>query len=356
MTDKKQEEVKERPLPLGASMDIGDEPGQKPVLKEDEVEEEEEHDDDESHADELEAAYGGGGADEDEERLGKTEGDADGEVIENESDEQRRQRNRESRERRKQKRKEAALADKRLIESLSAQLQEANERLGKVEGRFVQSDSAQLDAAIQAQRNAYQTASQELSRAIANRDQPGIQAAMEARDNARDRFNRLTFQKEQRTQAFAQGGQTQQPTIKPEVMNNAKRFMERNKWYDPSGKDTDSRIAMVIDQELIDSGYNPTTPSYWAELERRCRERLPHRYKQDGGGNNGGSRLKGKPGQMGASNAPKGRVQDREGVTLSASRKQALLDRGLKPGTPEWKKRVAAYAAWDKANPRGSKS
>jgi hypothetical protein len=54
--------------------------------------------------------------------------------------------------------------------------------------------------------------------------------------------------------------------------------MENNSWYDPNGRDPDSKVALTIDQALAEEGWDPKTGEYWEELENRLQRYLPHRY------------------------------------------------------------------------------
>jgi len=56
--------------------------------------------------------------------------------------------------------------------------------------------------------------------------------------------------------------------------------MERNKWFNPNGGDTDSDIARVIDAQLARENYDPASSEYWEELDSRLRERLPNKQKR----------------------------------------------------------------------------
>jgi hypothetical protein len=66
--------------------------------------------------------------------------------------------------------------------------------------------------------------------------------------------------------------------VNPEVQRYANDWMQRNDWYDPNGKDTDSRIAKVIDEQLSEEGWDPARKDYWEEFDKRLQNRLPHLY------------------------------------------------------------------------------
>jgi len=66
--------------------------------------------------------------------------------------------------------------------------------------------------------------------------------------------------------------------VNPKLQRLANNWMENNGWYDPDGKDEDSQIAKVIDNRLVQEGYDPATNEYWEELDSRLQRRLPHKY------------------------------------------------------------------------------
>lgn len=272
------------------------------------------------------------------------EGDADPAAGEESEDpESRRLRRAAERRERKQRMREAREAQNRLIESLTTTNQTLQQRLDALERRASTSDSAQIDAAINSSTAAYRAAEVRMAKAMKAGDENTFIASLQARDEARDRLNQLQGLKQR---VSGQDPMTRrQPTIEPVVLSHANAFMARNKWYDPRGKDEDSRIALAIDEVLVADGFNPQTPQYWTELETRLKRRLPHRYAAPPAGGKP-KKVAGKPPAMGT--PPSGGVPPGKGMVLSKERRQALLDKGLSPGSPEWNKHVNAYKAWDK--------
>jgi len=57
--------------------------------------------------------------------------------------------------------------------------------------------------------------------------------------------------------------------------------MANNPWYDPNGRDPDSKRALNEDSILAEEGYDPKTAEYWEELDRRLQRVVPHRYTGD---------------------------------------------------------------------------
>lgn len=96
----------------------------------------------------------------------------------------------------------------------------------------------------------------------------GAQARIRAMPPPNERLN---------GQGNGQDRQQQQPTPQQqEAAQNAERmaniFLDRNPWFDPEGKDRESRLARQIDEELAAEGYQTHTKAFWQEFERRCKE------------------------------------------------------------------------------------
>jgi hypothetical protein len=129
------------------------------------------------------------------------------------------------------------------------------------------------------------------------------------------------------------------------VQENATQWLNSNRWYDPSGKDTDSRIAKVIDNALASEGWDPADPEYWDELDNRLKERLPHRYtsKMTGGDRNRRSGT-----SSGRTDVSGSAVKNT--FTLSRDRVQALKDAGMWDDPSKRAKAIRSYADFDRKN------
>jgi hypothetical protein len=114
-----------------------------------------------------------------------------------------------------------------------------------------------------------------LSEATSSGDGEAAVAAQEALYDARQKMNQLASLKQQA------GRPTQErAAIDPGVQRHAAQWIDRNGWYKPDLSDTDSKIAKVIDEDLVKEGWNPGTADYWDELDARLQKRLPHRYNE----------------------------------------------------------------------------
>ena len=127
-----------------------------------------------------------------------------------------------------------------------------------------------------------------------------------------------------------------------EIQRLAKSWSRKNSWFDPQARDTDSRIAKVIDQELATEGWDPADPEYWEELDSRLSARLPHRYTAKGGstrrsGPTASSRVTSTTAKPGT-------------ITLSRERVQAIKEAGAWDDVERRNKMIRAYAQYDREN------
>lgn len=312
------------------------------------VEKPEDDDPDDEKPDDQDDDASDTGADE-----SKSDGDDDGEEGaadeklgdegDDEDPESKRARRRQEKKDRKERIRQARQADKELIESLTEQVRGLSDQVTRLSSTSSASQLNQIENNMAAHQVAYQEATKLMSQAMAKRDAAAFEKALEQRDKSRDAYNYLASIKQSLGKS---GAREAAPAFDPRVISKAKAFASRTKWYDPNGRDEDSQIMLALDRALVHEGYDPKTDQYWTELETRAKRRLPHRYESERGRMGGGKRPKGKPGSF----MPKGQggVQDGRGATLSKERRQALLDKGLSPGSDEWNRHVASYQKWDK--------
>jgi hypothetical protein len=150
-----------------------------------------------------------------------------------------------------------------------------NEWKNTVEQRRVQSGVAQLDKALKDSIDAIEVAKRAISQATEDRDGAALVDAQELYYAARKRAEDLG-----RVRNQIQQRQSQPPrqNIDQAVVTHAQSWMQGKDWYDPTGKNQDSRVALTIDNALAEEGWDPRTPEYWTELDTRLKNYLPHRY------------------------------------------------------------------------------
>jgi len=170
--------------------------------------------------------------------------------------------------------KERIKAERAELDYLKKVNHELMERVSAMERKSFNTDLARLDNLIQEESSRLQYAQALMREATENSDGNAMIKAQEAYIVARDRLREM--------QEYRKSAQMPepQPTVDPRMVNMAKDWMNRNSWYDPSGKDEDSQIAKLIDERMVGEGWDPTSEEYWEEFDNRLQRRLPHRYTE----------------------------------------------------------------------------
>jgi hypothetical protein len=179
---------------------------------------------------------------------------------------------------RKEYHKQVSTEKDHKLDFLSRQNQELLERLSVLEKKSNSSDIARLNKAMEDAHNKTLFAKQKMAEAIAAGNGELHASAQEMWFESRRQFEALDAVKRKAT------AQPRQRTIQapdPQLQRHASNWMENNQWYDPNGKDPDSKVALTIDQAMAEEGWNPKTPQYWEELDNRLQKYLPHRYTGD---------------------------------------------------------------------------
>jgi hypothetical protein len=280
----------------------------------------EDHDDDADGDDDLDAAG---------------DGDEDREAI--------RQARREERRLKKELKKQREESAKNKIQSLERRNAELAERLAKVENTAASYQFVQLDKSIEDEATRVEYAKMQLLKATQNNDAAGQVEYLEQLTEAKQRLKEAQHYKKQQVDQAKAPKQNVPNPASTEVQINATKWLKKNSWYDPQARDTDSRIAKVIDQELASDGWDPADPEYWDELDSRLSSRLPHRYTSKGGK----SRSNAGPS---ASNRSSSSPAKSGTITLSKARVDAIKDAGKWDDIAERNKMIRAYAQYDRQN------
>ena len=73
-----------------------------------------------------------------------------------------------------------------------------------------------------------------------------------------------------------------QPTLQPQAKGpdpKAEEWAEKNKWF---GDDQAMTFAAFgIHKELVESGYNPSSDDYYAEVDKRMQDNFPHKFSEE---------------------------------------------------------------------------
>jgi hypothetical protein len=283
----------------------------------------------------------------DDEDDGHEDGD-DAAAEEGETDEEResiREARREERRLKKELKKQRDLSAKNKITALERRNAELAERLAKVESTASSYQFAQLDKAIEDEATRVEYAKMKMVQAAQSGDAVAQMEYLEQLTDAKQRLNQAQhFKKQQVDNAQAPKQNVPNP-ITTEVQQNATKWLKKNSWYDPQARDIDSKIAKVIDQELVSDGWDPSDPEYWEELDNRLQSRLPHRYTSKG--SKEGRRS---AGPTASSRSASTTAQKPGTITLSRERVNAIKDAGAWDDVEKRNKMIRAYALYDRQN------
>jgi hypothetical protein len=164
------------------------------------------------------------------------------------------------------------------LQMLQRQNQELMERLSVVERKTQGSEMARLDKAIEDQEARILFAKQKIKEATETGNGDLLTSAQEMWFEARRNTETLSNLKK-RAVAPAAKQAIQAPD--PMVQRHANEWMSQNSWYDPSGRDPDSKVALTVDQQMAEDGWSPDSAEYWEELDIRLQKYLPHRYNEN---------------------------------------------------------------------------
>lgn len=179
---------------------------------------------------------------------------------------------------RKEYHKQVAVEKDTKLHLLERQNQELLERLAVVEKRTQGSEIARINKALEDQETRILYAKQKMKEATETGNGDLLAQAQDLWYDAKKQYETLEGLKKQSV------SQPQPQTIQapdPLLARYASEWMSENPWYDPNGRDPDSRIALTIDQTMADEGWNPKTEEYWEELDNRLAKYLPHRYSSE---------------------------------------------------------------------------
>jgi len=285
---------------------------------------------------------------EDEDDADHEDGDEEA-AAEGETDEEResiREARREERRLKKELKRQREISAKNKIQALEKRNEDLARRLAAVENTAVSYQFAQIDKSIEDEATKVEYAKMKLVQAAQQGDAASQVEYLEQLTEAKQRLQQAQQYKKQQLEQAKAPKQNVPNTINTEVQANATKWLKKNSWYDPQARDTDSRIAKVIDQELVADGWDPADREYWDELDSRLASRLPHRYASKGGSNKR------------ANPTPSSRVANTSSVkpgtiTLSRDRVQAIKDAGAWDDVERRNKMIRAYAQYDRENNKG---
>lgn len=265
------------------------------------------------------------------------ETDADREAI--------REERRKERALKKELAKQRTASDKHRINTLSRQNEELARRLAMLENTATSFQMTQLDKALEDEATRVEFAKVKMLEAARAQDAEAQVEHLEQFTEAKKRLEQLQHARAVQLDQAKRPKQNVPTPVSVEVQRNATKWLKANPWYDPAARDTDSRIAKVIDSEMANDGWDPSEPDYWEELDNRLRERLPHRYVRPGDVRRAAPPPGPTAGTRTQPAAPKGNT-----ITLSRERVQAIKDAGAWDDPAKRQRMIKAYMAYDKQN------
>jgi DNA repair exonuclease SbcCD ATPase subunit len=275
--------------------------------------------------------------------------DQDNDQQEDDEAEDERERIREARrEERKLKKelvKQRDASSKHKISALEKRNEELARRLAAVENTASSYQFAQIDKALEDEATRVEYAKMKMLHAAQANNPVEQMEYLEQLTDAKQRLQQVQAYKKQQLEQAKSPKQNVPNEMTAEVQRNAERWLKKNSWFDTQARDTDSRIAKVIDQELAADGWDPADSEYWEELDNRLQSRLPHRYTARGTSNN--RRSAGPTASSRVANASNAKPNT---ITLSRERVQAIRDAGAWDDVEKRNKMIRAYASYDRNN------
>jgi len=275
------------------------------------------------------------------------EEDHDDEPNDGETEEERekiREARREERRLKKDLKRQREISAKNKIQALERRNEELAKRLAAVESTASSYQLAQLDKAVEDEATRVEYAKMRMVQAAQENDVAAQMEYLEQLTDAKQRLAQVQAYKKQQLETAKSPKQNVPNPINTEVQQNATKWLKKNSWYDPQARDTDSRIAKVIDQELAGEGWDAADPEYWEELDNRLQARLPHRYASKGNSSNK------KAGPTSSNRSSNSQVAKPGTVMLSRDRVQAIKDAGAWDDVAKRNKMIRAYQAYDRQN------
>ena len=271
---------------------------------------------------------------------------ADAESDDDEDERERiREARREERRLKKELSKQRTASDKHKISALEKRNEELARRLAAVENTASSYQFAQIDKAMEDEATRVEYAKMKMLQAAQVGNAAEQMEYLEQLTDAKQRLQQVQAYKKQQLDHARAPKQNVPNQISADVQRNAESWLKRNSWFDTQARDTDSRIAKVVDQELAADGWDPSDSEYWEELDNRLQSRLPHRYT-----GKGSSKNKRSSGPTASSRVANETSSKSGTITLSRERVQAIKDAGAWDDTEKRNKMIRAYASYDRSN------
>ena len=300
-------------------------------------------------APEADSETNGSGDDNDGDTESAVDAEADAGDSDDETDEDRekiREARREERKLKKELAKQREASAKHKISALEKRNEELARRLAAVESAATSFQFAQVDKAIEDEATRVEYAKMKLLQASQAGNAEQQVEYLEQLQEAKTRLAQMQAYKKHQVEQIRRPKQNVPNEVSRAVQDNAESWLSKNKWYDPQARDTDSRIAKVIDNEMAAEGWDPADPEYWEELDNRLSARLPHRYAAK----SGGSASKSRPNPTASSRTANPSAVPANAIKLSPERVRAIKEAGAWDDPAARNRMLKASMAYDKQN------
>lgn len=252
----------------------------------------------------------------------------------------RRERNRKRRSENKERRKEYIESLKRELSARDSIINDLASRVSNVERTTTGSQLVHLDNAISEAEAQYKELQDINKQAIEQANGEVAVAAQERMFAIRNRHAQLSEIKKNLVR------QPSQPNpLDPRAKKNGDSWHKKNNWFNPDGSDMDSRIALTVDSQLVQEGWNPATEEYWNELDARLSKYLPNKVNKEYTSQQ--STRQRSPVSGGRETSSNGTPAQ---YKLSSKRVQALKDAGVWDDPKKRADAIKYYQQYDKQN------
>lgn len=263
---------------------------------------------------------------------------------------------RESSKARRERQKRARERNQREILFLRRRNETLEKQHNDLAGRVTATEATTIDQRINSLESQLKVAQNVEAEAI--RLQEG-EDAVEAR-SVQTTINKQLDRLKNARQEIASRSETRTQKPDPDVVFQAEAWIEDHDWYDPNGRDKDSRTVARLDQQLVRAGYDPKNSDYWDELTKRARKALPHRFKETPveddeseeerpARTNGSSKKNGGGGPR-FSTGGRERPLAKNEVYISPERKSAMQEAGVWDDKVLRTRYLKNYQKWDREN------
>lgn len=282
---------------------------------------------------------------EDEEATAKVDEELAGAATE-EDREAIRERRRNERKSRSQRQRAKVETLEQALEQTRAQLSAMQQQMSGLQSASTGSQLAQVDALAEQADKAAEHFKGVIADAVTKGDGRTVAEATEYLQAARSRAKELRTFKENAVQALNAPAVPDAATT-----THAQTFLGRNRWYQgPASAEPDSQVLTLLDNALAREGWQPNSPAYWQELERRAATYLPHRMKgQQAAAEDKVARSPVAGSSGGDARSPNGSQR----FTLSPARVAAIKDAGKWDDAKERDRMIRAYRDYDKNQVKG---